>query len=61
MTWADIWVVSELEDSLWEDIFIKQFSTIQNAIDRALSIKGKDASVSLLSDGCITVPLLKNK
>jgi len=61
MTWAVIWVVSELEDSLWEDIFIKQFSTIQNAIDRALSIKGKDASVSLLSDGCITVPLLKNK
>jgi len=59
MTWAQIWVVSELEDSLWSDIFIKPFDSVQEAIDKALEIKGNDASISLMSDGCITVPLLK--
>ena len=61
MTWADIWVVSELEDQLWENIFIKPFNSIQEAIDEALKIKGSNASLSLLSDGCITVPLLKKE
>lgn len=59
MTWADIWVVSELNDKLWKDIFITPYDSIQEAIDAAIKIKGKSASVSLLSDGCITVPLLK--
>ncbi len=59
MTWANIWVVSELEDKLWENIFITPYNSIQQAIDEAIKIKGKNASISLLSDGCITVPLIK--
>lgn len=59
MTWAKIWVISTLEDKLWNDIFIEQYSSVQEAIDEALKIKGKRATFSLLTDGCITVPLLK--
>lgn len=59
MTWAQIWVISELEDKMWSDIFIKQFSSVQEAVDEAIKIKGKNCKFSLLSDGCITVPLLK--
>lgn len=59
MTWAQIWVISELEDQLWDNIFIKQFKSVQEAIDKALSLKGEKATLSLLTDGCITVPLMK--
>ena len=59
MTWASIWVVSELEDILWKNIFITPYNSIQEAIDEAIKIKGENASISLLSDGCITVPLIK--
>lgn len=61
MTWANIWVISELDNKLWNDIFIKQFSSIQDAIDKAIQIKGEKCSLSLLSDGCITVPLLNQR
>ncbi|MGD1822296.1 MAG: nickel-dependent lactate racemase [Pleomorphochaeta sp.] len=58
MTWANIYVVSELENKLWEDIFIQPFGSIQDAINCATKIKGKNATFCLLTDGCITVPLL---
>ena len=54
--WAQIWVVSDLDDATWESIFIKQFPSVQEAIDAALSLKGKDADVILMPDGCVTVP-----
>lgn len=54
--WAQIWVVSDLDDATWESIFIKQFPSVQEAIDAALSLKGEDADVILMPDGCVTVP-----
>ncbi len=55
---ADIWVVSDLTDELWSSIFIRQFPSIQEAIDAALEQKGKDASFVFMPDGCVTVPRL---
>ena len=55
---ADIWVVSDLEDELWSSIFIRQFPSIQEAIDATLEQKGKDASFVFMPDGCVTVPRL---
>lgn len=57
--WARIWVVSDLEDRIWNDIFIEQFPTVQDAIDSALEMKGKDARVVLMTDGCVTVPKVR--
>ncbi len=54
--WASLWVVSDLDDALWRNIFIEQFPTVQSAIDTALEIKGSEAKVILMTDGCVTVP-----
>ncbi len=58
--WASIWVISDLDDKTWEDIFIRQFPTVQQAIDEALRLKGADAQVILMTDGCVTVPRLSS-
>jgi len=57
-TWAEMWSVTDLPDRDLESIFIKSFSSIQEAIDKAIKIKGTDASVLVLMDGGMTVPMV---
>jgi nickel-dependent lactate racemase len=57
-TWAEMWGVTDLVDKDMNAIFIKPFHNLQEAVDKALAVKGKDAKVTFLMDGSITVPLI---
>lgn len=56
--WAEMWGVTDVEPDVISKLFIKPFSDLQTAIDKALEEKGKDASVLFLMDGGLTVPLV---
>lgn len=58
-TWAEMWGVTDLEDKDMNAIFIKPFHNLQEAIDRAIEQKGKDAKIIFLMDGSITVPIVE--
>jgi nickel-dependent lactate racemase len=55
---AEIWAVTDLKEGELERIFIKSYKSIQEAFDRAISEKGKDAEATILMDGSITVPVV---
>lgn len=59
--WADVRVVSDLDDDLWRKIFIDPQKDLQSAVDRALEEKGPDARIIVMTDGCMTVPELKKQ
>ncbi|NCD34314.1 MAG: nickel-dependent lactate racemase [Spartobacteria bacterium] len=58
--WASVWTVSDMADEIWNSIFIKPFASIQCALNEAVRLKGSDASLTVLLDGCITVPRVTN-
>ncbi len=55
---ADIYLVSEMEDSFVESIFMKPFHTVQDAVDAAFAAKGPDARVLVMPYGGSTLPVL---
>ena len=57
--WADIYGVTSLPAQVVKSALITPFSTLQEALDRALTIKGKNARVLFLLDGAMTVPSIK--
>jgi nickel-dependent lactate racemase len=57
--WAEMWAVTDLPDAEVESIFMRPFSDIQRALDRALDVKGREAKVLFLMDGTITVPMIR--
>ncbi|MGQ9664755.1 MAG: nickel-dependent lactate racemase [bacterium] len=58
-TWAEMWGVTDLEDKDMNAIFIKPFHNLQEAVDKAIEQKGKDAKIIFLMDGSITVPIVE--
>lgn len=58
MARAQVWAVTDLKDEDLEKIFIKPYKSLQKAVDDALAEKGKDAKVTILMDGSITVPMV---
>jgi nickel-dependent lactate racemase len=56
-TWAKIWAVTRINPSILKQIFIEPFHEVQVALDEALAEKGKDATVHVLTDGGLTVPM----
>ncbi|HID92476.1 MAG TPA: nickel-dependent lactate racemase [bacterium (Candidatus Stahlbacteria)] len=58
-TWAEMWGVTGLPDKDLESVFIKPFHSIQEAIDKAIKIKGTDATILVLMDGGMTVPMIE--
>ncbi len=59
--WAEMWAVTDLPDADVENVFMQPFSDFQDAVDRALEVKGREAKVLFLMDGCITVPMIRNQ
>jgi len=59
-TWAEIWGVTGLNDGDLRSAFIEPFHSVQQAIDKALEKKGKEAKVLFLLDGSLTVPRIAN-
>jgi nickel-dependent lactate racemase len=58
--WAQIWTVSEMKPEILEAIRFRPFSSLERALEEAIIQKGKDASITILLDGGITVPRLKD-
>jgi len=56
-TWAEMWGVTDLNDSDLSAIFIRPYHDVQTAINDAIKKKGSDAKVLFLMDGAITVPV----
>jgi len=53
--WAGVWAVTDIEDSIMNGANIRQFRTVQDAVDEAMrQIKG--AKVIILTDGSVTIP-----
>jgi lactate racemase len=57
--WAKVFGVTDLEPKLLESVFIRPFSSLQAALDRALGEKGVDAKVLVLLDGSLTIPYVE--
>ncbi len=51
-----LWMVSEMEDNVLNNIFIRNFSSIQEAVNKAVILKGKDAKIVIIQNAGITVP-----
>jgi nickel-dependent lactate racemase len=56
--WTEMWAVTDLLDAEVESVFMRPFSDIQKALDRALDVKGRDCKILFLMDGTITVPMI---
>ena len=55
---ADIYLVSEMEDSFVESIFMKPFHSVQEAVDAAFAVQGPEARVLVMPYGGSTLPVL---
>ena len=56
---AEFWAVTGLKDDEARKIFIKPYHDIKRAIEDALARKGRNAKISFVLDGAITVPVLQ--
>jgi nickel-dependent lactate racemase len=57
--WATVQAITDLDDALLESIFIQPVHNLQDAIDHALEVYGKDCKVLFLLDGAVTVPRIR--
>lgn len=53
---SKIFLVSNLDDSIKEKLFVNNFENLNNALDRALEVKGKKAKILLIPYGVSTLP-----
>lgn len=53
---SEIWVVSEIEDKILRSASLRAFDSLQEAVDRSINKKGKDAKILIIMDGGNTVP-----
>lgn len=56
---ADIYMVSEMPADFVREIFMEPFTTVQDALDKALEVKGEDATVLVMPYGGSTLPVVK--
>jgi nickel-dependent lactate racemase len=56
--WAQIWGVTDLDDSTLESVFIKPYGDLQEAVEKALAQKGPQAQILFMPAGSLTVPSL---
>jgi len=52
----ELWFVSEMEDNILNNIFIQNFYSLQEAVNKAVILKGNDAKVAIIQNAGITVP-----
>jgi len=55
-----LWMVSEIEGDVLEKLFIRNFSSLQEAVNKAIMLKGINAQVTLIQNAGITVPRITN-
>ena len=54
--YAQTFGVTDLDPKILESIFIRPFSSLQEALDKAFEEKGKNAKALVLLDGSLTIP-----
>lgn len=57
---GEVWAKTDLPGEKLEKIFIKPVNDLQKALNEAFRIKGPDSKAIFLTDGSVTVPLIKN-
>ncbi|MEM3886725.1 MAG: nickel-dependent lactate racemase [Candidatus Methanomethylicia archaeon] len=57
---TDVWAVTSLRKEVLEDIGIRAFYDLEEAINEAIRIKGKDAEVKVVYNASTIVPLPKS-
>lgn len=57
---ADVWAVTSLKKEVLEDIGMKAFHDLEEAINEAIKVKGKDAEMKIVYDAATIVPLPKS-
>ena len=55
----DIYLVSSLDDAVVNDMMMTPVSTIEEGLEKAFSILGKDAEVIVIPEGPLILPLLE--
>jgi len=53
---AEIWAVTDIDESTLRTASISKFQTLQIALDNAIGLKGRERSVLFLLNGSMTVP-----
>ncbi len=56
--WAEMWAVTDVEPETIEKLLIRPFASLQDALDKAIEIKGDSAKILFLMDGGLTVPMV---
>ncbi|SMD06442.1 Nickel-dependent lactate racemase [Desulfocicer vacuolatum DSM 3385] len=56
--WAQMWAVTNVAPETIEKLLIRPFSSLQDALDKAIEIKGDSAKILFLMDGGLTVPMV---
>jgi len=57
--WAQIWAITDIEPEVISKLFITPFNSLQEALNKAVEQKGKDADIMFLMDGSLTVPMVE--
>lgn len=56
----DIYLLSELEDSVVKDMMITPIRTIEEGLERAFKVLGSDAEIAVIPEGPLVIPLLQD-
>ena len=56
---ADIYIVTDLEDSVVENIYMKPYASVKEALKAAFEKTGTNAKVIVMPSGGSTLPVLK--
>lgn len=56
----DIYLVSNLEDSMVKDMIMTPVRTIEEGLEKAFKVLGSDAQIIAIPEGPLTLPLLQN-
>ena len=56
---AKVFIVSDLDRSICERLYMEPFNSLQEALDRAFSLMGPDARVLLMPHGGSTLPVVE--
>ena len=56
----DIYLVSDMEDSVAKDMMITPIRTIEEGLEKAFKALGGDAEIAVIPEGPLVLPLLGN-
>jgi nickel-dependent lactate racemase len=56
----DIYLVSNLKDSVVRDMMITPIHTIEEGVEKAFKVLGNDAEIALIPEGPLVIPLLQS-